>query len=68
MARLKSLEPSIVGRTVSLATPILPKQLIIPLPELFDRTRSKLKPFLVQAELYIGFNIDLFPAEERKVL
>jgi hypothetical protein len=44
------------------------KQPKVPLPEYFDGNRSKLKPFLAQAELYIGFNIDLYPGEDRKVL
>jgi len=40
----------------------------IPLPVPFDGTRTKLRPFLAQAELYIGFNILQFPADDRKVL
>ena len=45
-----------------------PRHPKIPLPEPFDGTRTKLRPFLTQAELYIGFNIDLYVGEDRKVL
>jgi len=39
-----------------------------PIPDYFNGERHKLRSFLVQAELYIGFNIDCFPTEMDKVL
>jgi len=45
----------------------------IPLPKMqvpntFDSTRSKLKAFLIQAELYISFHLEHFPTKTDKVL
>jgi hypothetical protein len=39
-----------------------------PMPNHFNGERHKLKAFLVQTELYIGFNINCFPTEMDKVL
>lgn len=40
----------------------------INLPDTFNRTRSKLKAFLTQLELYIGFHVGKFNGETEKVL
>jgi len=40
----------------------------VPLPTGFDGTHAKLRLFLAQAELYIGFNVETFPGKDRKVL
>jgi len=40
----------------------------VPLPTGFDGTRTKLRLFIAQAELYIGFNVGHFSGEDRKVL
>jgi hypothetical protein len=49
---------------IVVTVPTKPKQLKVLLLEYFDRTRLKLKPFLTQAELYIGFNTNLFIGED----
>ena len=38
------------------------------LPDTYDSNRVKLKAFLMQAELYIGFNGAMFQNEQQKVL
>ena len=40
----------------------------VPIPDKFNRARSKLRIFLVQSELYIGFNSQKFSGEDCKVL
>jgi hypothetical protein len=40
----------------------------MPLPDFFDGTRSKLKPFLIQCDLYIGFNVHKYGTDTEKVL
>ena len=37
-------------------------------PDVFSGDRSKLRVFLTQAELYIGFNLDKFSGEQEKIL
>ena len=44
------------------------KALKAPMPDHFNGERHKLKAFLVQTELYIGFNFECFPTEMDKVL
>jgi len=50
------------------AAAIVRKVLKAPIPNHFNGERHKLKAFLVQTELYIGFNSDCFPTEMDKVL
>jgi hypothetical protein len=38
------------------------------LPDIYDGSRTKLKAFLLQAELYIGFNGTMFQNKQQKVL
>ena len=45
-----------------------PRPLKVHLPEPFEGNRAHLKQFLMQMELYFGFNIDRFPDHETKVL
>jgi hypothetical protein len=40
----------------------------MPLPNTYDRSRAKLKAYLMQLELYIGFNTHIFISEVQKVL
>jgi hypothetical protein len=40
----------------------------MPLPNTYDSSRTKLKAFLIQAKLYIGFNRPMFTNELQKVL
>jgi hypothetical protein len=40
----------------------------LPLPETYDNSRTKLKAFLMQAELYIRFNSYMFLIKPQKVL
>src|SRR6266550_7417172 len=40
----------------------------MPLPDTYDGSRTKLKAFLMQSELYIGFNGHMFANEPQKVL
>ena len=45
-----------------------PRPLKVKEPDVFKGERSKLRVFLTQAELYIGFNVDKFSGEQEKVL
>jgi hypothetical protein len=40
----------------------------MPLPNTYDSSKTKLKTFLIQAKLYIGFNKSMFANELQKVL
>jgi hypothetical protein len=50
------------------ATGAIHKELKIQLPDTFHRERSKLKHFLMQVDLYIGFNMARFASDTEKVL
>lgn len=45
-----------------------PRPLKVKEPDVFKGDRSKLRVFLTQAELYIGFNVDKFSGDQEKVL
>jgi hypothetical protein len=76
MARDGSPTPSSSGRTglgrsdTPATTVVIPETVRVkmPLPDTYDGSRAKLKSFLMQAELYIGFNGHMFPIEPQKVL
>jgi hypothetical protein len=40
----------------------------MPLPNTYDNSKTKLKAFLMQAKLYIGFNKLMFANKLQKVL
>jgi Retrotransposon gag protein/Zinc knuckle len=50
------------------ATGTLNKELKIPLPDVYYGDRSKFKQFMIQVELYIGFNAARFASDTEKVL
>jgi RNase H-like domain found in reverse transcriptase/Reverse transcriptase (RNA-dependent DNA polymerase)/Integrase zinc binding domain/Chromo (CHRromatin Organisation MOdifier) domain/Retrotransposon gag protein len=74
--RTASPTPSASGRgmgrtdtpTTSMTIQERPVEVRLPLPETYDGSRTKLKAFLMQAELYIGFNGHMFSIEPQKVL
>jgi hypothetical protein len=45
-----------------------PVKVRLPLPETYNSNRTKLKAFLMQAKLYIGFNRHMFANKPQKVL
>jgi hypothetical protein len=45
-----------------------PVKVKMPLPDNYDGSRSKLKAYLMQLELYIGFNSHMFVNKPQKVL
>jgi hypothetical protein len=74
--RTASPTPSVSGRgigrtdtpTTSMTMPDRPIEVRLPLPETYDGSWTKLKAFLIQAELYIGFNGHMFLIKPQKVL
>jgi hypothetical protein len=70
--RAPSLTLSVLGRRTEkqlLVEPIvIPNGLKIKLLDNFNSTRTKLKAFLIQLELYLRFNISKFGGEIEKVL
>jgi hypothetical protein len=56
------------AKVAAAAAAIVRKVPKAPMPDYFNGERHKLKAFLVQTELYIGFSSDCFPTEMDKVL
>src|SRR5438552_8575972 len=57
-----------LGRPDTPASGKEPVRVKMPLPDTYDGSRAKLKAFLMQSELYIGFNGHMFANEPQKVL
>jgi hypothetical protein len=70
--RAPSLTPSALGRRVEkqlLVEPIvIPNRPKMKLPDNFNSTRTKLKAFLIQLELYLRFNVSKFGGKTERVL
>ena len=47
---------------------ITPKEPKVPMPEMFNSNRSKLRTFIIQVELYIGFYQTKFTVDTQRVL
>ena len=60
-----------MDRSDTPATTVVTQEVVrvkMPLPDNYDGSRTKLKAFIMQAELYIGFNQIMFANEPQKVL